>query len=57
MKNGYYWFSSERASNRSVAQVINNVWYVIGESQPMALVDIEMRGWDLGEYIEGQDEV
>ncbi len=27
MKNGYYWFTSERASNRSVAQHINGDWF------------------------------
>lgn len=55
VKNGYYWFGSERSSTRAVAQHINGEWFVINEVGPITLEELRRRGWELGKRIRGQD--
>lgn len=47
IKNGYYRFTSERASYKSIAQHINGEWFLIGEVAPVTLEELNRRGWDL----------
>lgn len=57
MKDGYYWFTSERASSRAIGQHINGLWYLIGEEKPVTIEELNRRGWDLGKWIKKQDKV
>lgn len=45
--NGFFYFTSERASSRSIAQKIGNLWYAINEKGPVTLEELERRGWKL----------
>lgn len=57
MENGYYWFTSERASSRSVGQFIDGEWYLINEVGPVSIEEINRRGWNVGKRIKKQDKV
>lgn len=54
-KNGYYRFTSERASYKSIAQYINGDWYLIGEENPVTLEEINRRGWEVEGMVENMD--
>lgn len=53
MKNGYYRFTSERASYKSIAQHIDGEWFCIGEVEPISLEELNRRGWDLDKRVKG----
>jgi len=55
MEDGFYWFDAERSSRRSIGQHINGRWYLVAEEGSFTLEEINRRGWDLSERIEGQD--
>ena len=54
MKNGYYFFTSERASNKAIAQHINGEWFCVNEVGPVTLEELNRRGWDLEKRVKGQ---
>jgi hypothetical protein len=47
IKNGYYRFTSERASYKSIAQNIDGNWFLIGEVEPVTMHELNQRGWVL----------
>jgi hypothetical protein len=48
-KDGFYWFKSERASYRSIAQHINGCWFLHDEAGPRSMETLNKRGW----YLDG----
>ncbi|QIG69758.1 hypothetical protein EVB81_189 [Rhizobium phage RHph_I46] len=54
LKNGFYFFTSERASNKAIAQYINGEWFSINEVGPITLEELNRRGWDLEKRVKGQ---
>lgn len=51
----YYRLSSERALEKSIAQYLNNKWYLIGEAHPVSLNEINRRGWELDSIVEDME--
>lgn len=56
LSNGFYWFTSERASCPSICQYLDGGWYPINEHGPITLDELYRRGWDLGKRVEYNDE-
>lgn len=52
LKDGYYWFHSERASTRSIAQLVSGAWYLVGEADAHTLEQLRTRGWKLDGPVE-----
>lgn len=50
-KEGFHWFTSERATQRAVGQYLNGQWYIVGEAAPLRYADITWRGWRVDSYI------
>lgn len=48
---GFYWAVCERSSARGVVQLYRGKIYCINEAGPIALEELERRGWKLGEFI------
>lgn len=53
LKDGYYRFTSERSSTKSIAQLVNGEWFVIGEIFPVTLEILNQRGWELDSRVKG----
>jgi len=53
MKDGYYRFTSERASQKSIAQLIDGRWFCVGEEEPVSLEELNRRGWELDSRVKG----
>lgn len=52
LKDGYYWFKCERASERSIAQFIEGKgWFAVNETGPLTLEELNRRGWELDEPV------
>lgn len=49
--DGYYYFKSERASHRSIAQLCLGNWHTINEEGPLTLEELNRRGWELDEKV------
>jgi len=47
MKDGYYRFTSERASFKMIAQLSGGRWYLINQVGPVTMIEINSRGWTL----------
>jgi hypothetical protein len=45
LKDGYYRFTSERSSQKCIAQLLNHEWYLIGEERPVTMAEMNRRGW------------
>ncbi len=50
-KDGYYWFKSERATDRSIAQRVNGEWFTVNEQGPITLEELIHRGWHIDEAV------
>lgn len=57
MKDGYYWFTSERSSQPHIAQRVNQKWYLVGEDPPVGLDEIRRRGYRLSRMVECPQDV
>lgn len=44
--DAYHWLHSERASSASIAQWMGNLWFLIGEAQPLTPAGLRLRGWE-----------
>ncbi|QIG76918.1 hypothetical protein EVC30_089 [Rhizobium phage RHph_Y1_11] len=55
LKNGYYFFGSERSSSRAICQHINGEWFCVNEVGPVPLEELNRRGWTLEKRVKGQD--
>ena len=42
----FHWFHSERASSPSIAQYSDGEWYVLNEAGPLAIEELNRRGWE-----------
>jgi hypothetical protein len=51
MPNGYYWFKSERATNKTICQYMNGGWYPTNEIGPISMHELNRRGWTLDKRV------
>lgn len=42
----YHWIHAERSSQPAVAQWLHNMWYCIGEKDPLTPHQLAQRGWE-----------
>lgn len=49
--DGFYWLTSERAAEPSIAQRVAGRWYLVDEKGPVEENEIRRRGWDIGKLI------
>jgi hypothetical protein len=53
MRDGYYWFKSERSTTRAIGQLCKGQWYLINERGPFTIGEIHRRGWELDHRVKG----
>lgn len=46
-QDGFFWFTSERASNPSICQRVGGKWFAINEFGEVTLEELNRRGWQL----------
>lgn len=57
LRDGYYWFKCERASHRTIAQLVKGEWYTTNDVGPIKLEVLNARGWELDEKVKDEKEV
>jgi hypothetical protein len=55
MRDGFFWFVSERSSLPAVGQFVKGQLFLVGEEGPVSYEEVKRRGWEIHGLIRGQN--